>query len=251
MVEKKSFWVQTKNSDDEPGAFEGVLSTYGNVDLVGDICEKGCFDESLAKDGSRRVFLWQHDVTQPIGSFEAFSDDSALRIKGKFNLEVAKAKEAYALLKAGDINGLSIGYTADDYDYDREGVRHLRKVKLLEGSLVTFPANELASASAKCIERKARIMKYAQMKSLEGLDEDTRKNILKELAELAEETSEDAPVQTEEDESKADDSAEDSESEDQTEEEKSDDESEDQTDDIKADLIEDLKTTLKKLLEEL
>lgn len=185
MVENKSkdFHVLVKSTGDEPGGFEGILSTYGNVDEVGDICEKGCFDTSLAKAGSKRTLLWQHDWNQPIGSFEAWSDESALRVKGRINLDVERGREAYALLKAEDIDGLSIGYTLEKYDYDKDGIRHLLEVDLLEGSLVTFPANKLARARAKSLQRKARIMDLARLKSVQMLDEDTRKALLKELAE--------------------------------------------------------------------
>ena len=106
------------------------------------------------------------------------SADDALSIEGRFNMDVAKGREAYALLKAKDIDGLSIGYIARDYDYDSQGVRHLKDVDLLEGSLVTIPANDLARAQAKRLDIMSR---YAQMASLKGLTESQRKAILAEL----------------------------------------------------------------------
>lgn len=199
MAECKAHnFVFSVKSTTESGEFDGILSTYGNIDAVGDVCERGCFDISLATKGSRRPLLWQHDQTCPIGSFDAFSDDNALYVKGRFNLAVEKGREGFALLKAGDIDGLSIGYVAIDYEWDREGIRHLKQVDLLEGSLVTFPANELARAQAKSIERKARIMRFAQLKSIEALDEEDRKAILKELAEMdEEEKAEEIPAEDE------------------------------------------------------
>lgn len=194
----KNFVVSVKSLSADTGEFEGVLSTYGNIDAVGDVCKRGCFDISLATKGSRRPLLWQHDQTCPIGSFDAFSDETALRVKGRINLGVEKGREGFALLKAGDIDGLSIGYVAIDYEWDREGIRHLKQVDLLEGSLVTFPANDLARAQAKSIERKARCMKFAQLKSVQALDEETRKAILEELAETdEEEKAEDIPAEEE------------------------------------------------------
>ena len=93
-------------------------------------------------------------------------------------MDVARGREAYALLKAQDIDGLSIGYIARDYDYDSQGVRHLKDVDLLEGSLVTIPANDLARAQAKRLDIMSR---YARMESLKGLTESQRKAILAEL----------------------------------------------------------------------
>ena len=132
-----------------PGAFDGTLSTYGNVDLVGDVCEKGCFDETLELNGPHRPMLWQHDDGEVIGSFDIVATKDSLDIDGSFNLDVQRGREGHSLLKRGDINGLSIGYRALDYYYDSDGIRHLTAVDLLEGSLVTFPANTLARAQAK------------------------------------------------------------------------------------------------------
>lgn len=162
----------------EDGTFSGLLSTYGNLDAVGDICEKGCFDRTIRERGIKRPLLWQHDQSQPIGSFIVSSADDALSIEGRFNMDVARGREAYALLKAQDIDGLSIGYIARDYDYDSQGVRHLKDVDLLEGSLVTIPANDLARAQAKRLDIMS---KYARMESLKGLTESQRKAILAEL----------------------------------------------------------------------
>lgn len=135
------------------GEFSGVLSTYGNIDLVGDICEPGCFDEALKAHGPKYPLLYQHNADEPIGSFDVVSSDGALTVKGRINMGTQKGREAYALLKAGDIDGLSIGYSVpeDGYRWDDDGVRHLLKVDLREGSIVTFPANPLATAQAKSI----------------------------------------------------------------------------------------------------
>lgn len=199
MSETKTgeLFAQLKSAGTD-GSFTGTLSTYGNIDLVGDICEKGCFDDSVSMRGPHRPLLYQHDTSQPIGSFDVISTEDALNIVGKFNLEVQRGREAYALLKAGDVDGLSIGYNvmAEGYKYDGDGVRHLLKVDLLEGSFVTFPANTLARAQAKS-RRLERMSRFAGMKSLESLDEETRKEILEELDEMEGET--DRGTGTEED----------------------------------------------------
>lgn len=242
MVERKTTtWAcAVKSVDDAEGAFEGILSTYGNVDQVGDVCEPGCFDKTLATEGPKRPLLWQHDTTCPIGSFEAFSDEGALRVKGRINLDVAKGKEAYALLKAGDIDGMSIGYIAEDYLYDREGVRHLKEVTLHEGSLVTFPANTLARAQAKSLaDRQVSIVRYAGMKSLEGLDETIRTRILEELAEM------DSVKSAKPDEEPESEGAE----EDQTPAPEDEKESEDQTDSDLVAEVEKLKSAVAEIME--
>ena len=234
----------------EDGTFSGLLSTYGNLDAVGDICEKGCFDRTIRERGIKRPLLWQHDQSQPIGSFIVSSADDALSIEGRFNMDVARGREAYALLKAQDIDGLSIGYIARDYDYDSQGVRHLKDVDLLEGSLVTIPANDLARAQAKRLDMMSR---YAQMASLKGLTESQRKAILAELDglkvgdvdedgnEVVEIVDVDLPGE------KADDEAEDETEAEETEDAKSEDQTETDEDDEVEDALKALAEAVKKL----
>lgn len=141
----KQLLIELKSEGGNAGAFTGVLSTYDNVDSVGDICARGCYAKDLAINGTKRPLLWQHDPHQPIGSFEVVDSEKALTIAGKLNLDVPQGQTAYALLKAGDIDGLSIGYSAMEATWDAEGHRVLTEVKLWEGSVVTFPANDQAT----------------------------------------------------------------------------------------------------------
>lgn len=147
MPEQKNLVIEVK-ADGDKGSFTGVLSTYGNVDQAGDVCLKGCFTKDVATYGTKRPLLWQHDAHQPIGSFEIVDTEQALVIAGKYNLDVEKGREAYALTRAGDIGGLSIGYRTEQADYDAEGHRLLKEVTLYEGSVVTFPCNREAVLTA-------------------------------------------------------------------------------------------------------
>jgi len=166
----------------DTGLFSGVLSTYGGTpDSYGDICDAGCYDATIAKKGTKRVLLWQHSWDDPIGSFEITDAKSALTVSGSFNLDVAKGREAYALLKRGDITGLSIGYTVDKCDYDTDGTRHLKQVDLWEGSLVTFPANVNATAEAKQMDRRQMRKSLGGMLFLKKLSADERAAALAEI----------------------------------------------------------------------
>ena len=170
-------------SASEEGNFEGVLSTYGNIDAAGDVCEPGCFDKTVAEDGPRRPFLWQHDQSEPIGHLEITDTQSALMVKGKINLDTQRGREGWSLLKNGDINGLSIGYITRDYSYDENGVRHLLDVQLLEGSLVSVPCNNLARAQAKS-RRLSMMSRFAECKFLSLLSPEQRDKALAELDEI-------------------------------------------------------------------
>lgn len=179
------YTIQVKALTDTEGAFMGDLSVYGNIDDVGDVVEHGFFDSSLART-KRYPLLWQHDPAQPIGSFDVVdAEGPTLKIDGHFNLDVSRGREAYSLLKNNDINGLSIGYTVSQSNYDSDGIRHLLDGELMEGSLVTFPANRLARAQAKqrltVMERKSR---YAGLKFLAKMSDEERAEALEELEAL-------------------------------------------------------------------
>ena len=84
--------------------------------------------------------LWQHDPTEPIGVWdEVREDERGLYVKGRLLDSVARAREAAALLEAGAIDGLSIGYKTVRASKNEQGQRLLSEVELWEVSLVTFP----------------------------------------------------------------------------------------------------------------
>ncbi len=125
------------------GEFTGLASTYGNLDLTGDICQPGCFTRSLANNRSRPL-LWQHGP--PCGLVTLEDSPTGLVATGQLSMGVQLAKDAYEFLKDGVVRGLSIGFQTVREEYVK-GVRHLLEVKLYEVSLVTFPANEQATIS--------------------------------------------------------------------------------------------------------
>lgn len=175
MAEHKNLAIEVK-AEGETGSFTGVLSTYDNVDQAGDLCVKGCYAKDIALNGKKRPLLWQHNPTEPIGSFEITDTEKALVIAGKFNLDVAKGREAYALTKNGDINGLSIGYATEVCSYDSEGHRLLQELKLYEGSVVTFPCNTEATLTAVKGESKMDADKIADIeKRLKACEEELAK----------------------------------------------------------------------------
>ncbi len=131
----------------------GYASLFGKRDQGGDVVQKGAYAASLAKlaAGGRAVkMLWQHDPTQPIGVWDEVREDATgLWVKGRILTEVEKGREAAALLTAGAIDGLSIGYRTVKAERDGKGQRHLQELELWEVSLVTFPMLPEARVSAK------------------------------------------------------------------------------------------------------
>lgn len=122
---------------------EGYASLYGMADQGGDVVMPGAYTASLARlatKGDKVRMLWQHDAAQPIGVWDEVREDSkGLWVKGRLLPEVVRAREAAALVAAGAMDGLSIGYRTIRAERDQKGRRLLTEVELWEVSLVTFP----------------------------------------------------------------------------------------------------------------
>lgn len=150
MTNPKTAPILEIKSLKESGEFEGYGSTFGGEpDAYGDVIAAGAYAESLAKHkakGTMPKLFWQHNADEPIGKWsDAKEDDHGLLMAGKLNMDVQRGREAYALLKAGDIDGLSIGYRIKEYSVDTEtGVWTLEKLDLVEVSIVSVGANENA-----------------------------------------------------------------------------------------------------------
>lgn len=141
------FEIKAVNSD---GFFSGYGSVFGVVDSYREIVAPGAFAASLAaraEKGRKLPILWQHRSDQPLGVYDVAKEDTyGLYLEGRLLInEVVQAKEAHALMKAGALTGMSIGYyvRADSWD-EKTRIRTLTQLDLEETSLVTFPANDAA-----------------------------------------------------------------------------------------------------------
>ncbi|MGV6989648.1 HK97 family phage prohead protease [Testudinibacter sp. P80/BLE/0925] len=137
----------------DDGFFSGYCNVFDLKDSYGDIVRKGAFAQTLldwAGKGKMPPVLWNHDRNQPIGVWTSLKeDDHGLYGEGKLLInDVARAKEVHALLKAGAIDGLSIGYRLNKWTYDeKDDVLEILDVDLKEVSVVTYPANVESTVS--------------------------------------------------------------------------------------------------------
>ncbi|MFI0843966.1 HK97 family phage prohead protease [Mesorhizobium sp. IMUNJ 23232] len=135
---------------EDDGTFTGYASTYA-VDQGRDVVVPGAFAKSLATRPAGRIkMLRDHDPRQLIGQWiDAKEDATGLWVKGRLLLDIGAAKEAYTLIKAGALDGLSIGFRTlrDRWDSAKK-VRFLEEVDLREISLTAFPMNESAAVQA-------------------------------------------------------------------------------------------------------
>ncbi|PVE25710.1 HK97 family phage prohead protease [Microvirga sp. KLBC 81] len=148
------FLSQPLNAVDDGGVFEGYASLFGVADLGKDVVMPGAFTDSLKKREASAVrLLWQHDPATPIGRWLSIEEDRrGLRVRGKLNLAVERARDIHALLREGAVDGLSIGFRVERARAERPtGLRRLEKLDLWEISVVTFPM--LPGARVEAVKR--------------------------------------------------------------------------------------------------
>jgi HK97 family phage prohead protease len=127
---------------DPDGTVEGYASLFGEIDSARDMVMPGAFRETLRLRGLRRIpMLFQHDPSEPVGIWlELYEDSRGLFARGKLIPEVARARELGALVKAGAVDGLSIGFRTASARVDpKTRIRKVHVVDLWEISIVTFP----------------------------------------------------------------------------------------------------------------
>lgn len=133
------------------GALEGYASLFGVADQSRDVVMPGAFRASLARRPAGDVrLLYQHDPAQPIGVWDEIREDArGLYVRGHLVEEVKRAREVMALIRAGALDGLSIGFHAVKASRDAAtGRRKLLEIDLWEISIVTFPMLPGARVSA-------------------------------------------------------------------------------------------------------
>jgi len=139
--------LECKFAEGGEGMIEGFGSVYNVRDLGGDVVLPGAFAGSLSS-GRKVKMLAQHDAWEPIGVWDDVAEEAAgLRVRGRILTETQKGRETYALLKAGAIDGLSIGFRTVTDRWDGS-TRLIEQAELWEVSVVTFPMNELARIDA-------------------------------------------------------------------------------------------------------
>ncbi len=159
--------------NEEEGVFSGYGAVFDNVDSGGDIIEPGAFTKTLAEGWERvKILALHNDCWLPIGRpIELREDVNGLWISARVS-DTTMGRDIKVLLKDGVLNELSIGYDPVIFDYDENGIRHLREVKLWEVSVVTWAMNP-----------EAVITDYKSMQETAERAQAIRQNLLHELKE--------------------------------------------------------------------
>ncbi|WP_440061480.1 HK97 family phage prohead protease [Pseudomonas syringae] len=133
---------------DDAGNFEGYASVFNNVDLGDDVILPGAFTKVKATRAGRLKLALFHDLTRLVGSAEFTQDAHGLFLKGKINLAVSYARDAYELMKEGTLDSMSIGFNTLLSSYEERAGRQIRIIKeaeLWEASIVPFGMNPEAT----------------------------------------------------------------------------------------------------------
>ncbi|WP_044368818.1 phage major capsid protein [Burkholderia pseudomallei] len=146
---------EVKNLDDGSRVLKGIASTP-TPDRAGD---------TVVPEGIQFKtpfpLLWQHDPSKPIGTVNKMTVTAA---GAEVEATIAPAgtaayiDEAYNLIKAGLVPGLSIGFRPIDAEYDKAtGGFLIKSCELFELSAVTIPANADAAVQSIKAHDKSRV----------------------------------------------------------------------------------------------
>lgn len=151
--------------DDPTGTFSGYGAVFGNQDSHGDIIEKGAFTRTLREwnsKGKLPKMMLMHgggyfggaaEDMLPIGKWTSMEENAkGLKVEGNlFALDTDRGKLIYEGMKAGELDGMSIGYVTVKSRYGvkpTDPTRWLEDVDLKEVSVVTWGSNDRALVNA-------------------------------------------------------------------------------------------------------
>ena len=148
-IQYKDELLSIKDIDEAEGIVTGYFGHFNNKDSVGDIIKQGAFAETIADwgpQGKRRIkHLFNHNPSALIGIPTLLKEDEeGLYYESKIS-KTSLGKDMLRLVADGVITEHSIGYTTLGYEFDDDDdtVVYLTKIRLYEGSFVTWGANEM------------------------------------------------------------------------------------------------------------
>lgn len=167
--ETKIFPGYVLKADEDTGIVEAYVSVMGIVDedMPPDMIENGAFTKTIQERGpagtNKIRVLHQHYWTEVIGKplvivehgrdqlpaelLERYPNATGgLFTRTQFILDVQRAREDFALYKAGAMDEWSIGFDTLDSDMDKDdnsvAFRRIKEVRMWEYSPVTWGANQ-------------------------------------------------------------------------------------------------------------
>lgn len=152
-----------KFSEGDARVFSGYASVFNGVDSYGDTIAPGAYAKTLESRERPVQMRWNH-YGPIIGKWTKMEEDeTGLYVEGELTPGHSVAEDAYALLKHGSVNGLSIGYRVNAYE-EEDDKRILKEIDLVEVSVVESPAD----LNAMIGDVKSRIEGFERLKDFEA-----------------------------------------------------------------------------------
>jgi hypothetical protein len=121
---------------------EGYAALFGIADRSGDVVAPGAFRAGLRRLRGGLPMLFQHKPEAPVGLWDRIGEDGhGLFVRGRLVTGAGLGRDLAALVAAGAVTGLSIGFRTVRAQRGGSGGprRILEEIELWEVSLVTFP----------------------------------------------------------------------------------------------------------------
>ena len=134
----------------DKGAFQALVSVFGNVDVVGDRVLPGAFAKSLTRwqeRGDPIPIIWSHEWGNPqahIGAadpHDVVETEDGLVVKGRLDLDNPFAAQVFRLLKERRVREFSFGYSIEAERPGKDGANELVDLDLIEAGPTLKGAN--------------------------------------------------------------------------------------------------------------
>ena len=142
-------FLETKIAADDCGVISARAWQFGVPDRVGDEIEPGAFKGVKLP----LPMLFGHDMGDPVGTWDVATEKAdGFYVEGRLLVaDVGRAREVQALVKAGAVRGVSIGFMTKTAKARAGGGRTIKALELFEVSLVTIgmhPGARVTSAKS-------------------------------------------------------------------------------------------------------
>lgn len=175
-IERRAYQpVEVRVSDDgdvpkivgHAAVFDELSEPLGFMYPFREKIERGAFRESIGTDDVRA--LWNHNPDWVLGRNKAGTlrmreDDRGLAVEIN-PPDTQWARDLLTSIRRGDVNQMSFGFQVIEEEWSTENgesIRTLKKVRLFDVSVVTYPAYPQTDVAVRSIERLA-----AQIEALE------------------------------------------------------------------------------------
>ena len=131
--------------EDGEWKISGYATVFGNRNSYGFQIKKGAYSKVLAEGVNPKMFFNHDSWNLPIGKWTDLKEDEiGLKVEGVLTKGVSKAEDIYHAVKAGTVDGLSVGIgwkAADEVELDDGTVEVTMISRLSEISVVTYPSD--------------------------------------------------------------------------------------------------------------